>query len=144
MNTKTAARKAAVFILKAACQFGKFKVGLYLVYDRADDIIGSAAFCIQGWSDEVDAVLSQKFLRHVDLLLVFRVVDCDGVASEHLHYLHAGYISFSVSHIYHMRERNPLVVLSLAFIHLLVVPDAQDSLVDLEQELCLRGIVHVN
>ena len=41
-----------------------------------------------------------------------------------------------------MREWNPLVIFCLTFVHLLVVPDTENSLVDLEEELGLGCIVH--
>ena len=43
-----------------------------------------------------------------------------------------------------MRERNTLDVLGLTLIDLLVVTNAEDTLVDLEQELGLCGIIYSN
>ena len=40
-----------------------------------------------------------------------------------------------------MRERDSLLSLLLALVYLLVVTNAEDTLVDLEKELCLRSIV---
>ncbi len=55
-----------------------------------------------------------------------------GVPSEHLDYFHARNVGFTVTHIFHMWERDSLVFFKLAFVHELVVPDAEYSLVDFE------------
>ena len=62
--------------------------------------------------------------------------------SEHLDYLHAGHIRLAVSEIDHVREGYPFLVLGLAFVDQLVVPDAEYALVYLEEELGLGRVVH--
>lgn len=117
-------------------------VGLYLVYDRAHYLECPAVLGIACRSDEVHAFLLEEFLGCLVLAGKQRVVYCNGVSAEHLHNLHARHICLSVSEIYHVRERYPLVFLQLALIDQLVVTDAEDALVDLENELCLRRIVY--
>ena len=104
----------------------------------------SAAVCVACRRYKVDAVLAKQLLRNVYLLLVLGIIYSDRVSSEHLHDLHARNISLSISEIDHVRERNPLDVLGLALVDLLVVPDAEDTLVDLEEELSLGGVVDCN
>ena len=87
-------------------------------------------------------MLSEEILGY---LLLFRdggVVDSDGVAAEHLDDLHTRNVCLTVSEIYHMREWNPLLLIDLALVDLLVVPHAQDSFVDLEEELGLVCVVN--
>ena len=125
-------------------KLGQLEVRLDLVDDRADDLVHAAAVCVACRCYEVDTMLAKQFLCDVYLLLVLRIVYSDRVSSEHLHDLHARNVSLSVSKVDHVRERNPLDVLGLALIDLLVVPDAEDTLVDLEEELSLGGVVDCN
>ena len=64
------------------------------------------------------------------------------MSSEHLHDLHARDIGLSVAEIDHVRERDALVVLGLAFVDLLVVSDTENAFVDLEEELGLGSVVN--
>ena len=130
------------FYLNMLGKLGQLEVRLDLVDDRADDLVHAAAVCVACRCYEVDTMLAKQFLCYVYLLLVLRIVYSDRVAAEHLHDLHARNVSLSVSKVDHVRERNPLDVLGLALVDLLVVPDAEDTLVDLEEELGLRRIVH--
>ena len=125
-------------------KLGQLEVRLDLVDDRADDLVHSAAICVACRRYEVDAVLAKQLLRNVYLLLVLGIIYSDRVSSEHLHDLHARNISLSISEIDHVRERNPLDVLGLALVDLLVVPAAEDPLVELEEELSLGGVVDCN
>ena len=125
-------------------QFGKIEINLDLIYDRADDLVRSALFRIIRRSYEVHALLTQELLSYINLLLVIRIIDSYRMTAEHLDNLHARNVGLPIAHIYHMRERNPLIVLCLTFVHLLVVPYAENSLIDLEQELGLGGIIDCN
>ena len=125
-------------------KLGQLEVRLDLVDDRADDLVHSAAICVACRRYEVDAVLAKQLLRNVYLLLVLGIIYSDRVSSEHLYDLHARNVSLSVSEINHVREWYPLDVLCLTLVDFLVVPYAEDSLVDLEKKLCLCGIVDSN
>lgn len=65
------------FFLFGPGQLCKLEVCLDLVDDGADYLMGSAAFGIIGWRDEVHSMLAQKLLCQVDLLFVLRIVDAD-------------------------------------------------------------------
>lgn len=93
-------------------------------------------------SYEIHTALTEKFLGYRLFLLVFRIIDGDGVSAEHADDLHARNVGLSVSHIYHLRERNPLLVLCHTLIDLLGVPRTEDTFIYLEYELCLGGVVH--
>lgn len=56
---------------------GKFEVDFDFIYDRADDLICSALFCVVGRGDEIDTLLTKKLLGYIRLLLVGWVIDCD-------------------------------------------------------------------
>ena len=86
-------------------------------------------------------MLPQQCACSLFLVRQLGVIDGYGVASEHLDYFHARDICLAVTHIYHMWERDSLVFFKLALVHELVVPDAEYSLVDFEEELCLCGVV---
>ena len=119
-NSRADARELFLFGLGKFCQF---EVDLDLVDDGADQMVGPAVLGVVGRGDEIHSLLPEEFLRHIDFLLVFRIVDSDRVSSEHLDNLHAWHVSLSVSEIDHMRERNPLDVFGLTLVDLLVVPD---------------------
>lgn len=93
-------------------------------------------------SYEIHTALTEKFLGYRLFLLVFRIIDGDGVSAEHADDFHARNVGLSVSHIYHLRERNPLLVFRHTLIDLLGVPRAEDTFIYLEYELCLGGVVH--
>ena len=124
------------------CELGQLEISTYLIDYGADDLVRSAPFRIIRRSYEVNTLLTKKFLRHIDLLLVLWIIDGYRMSSEHLDDLHAWDICLSVSEVDHMRERDSLLSFLLAGVDLLVVTDAEDTLVDLEKELSLRGIVY--
>ena len=132
------------FYLNMLGKLGQLEVRLDLVDDRADDLVHAAAVCVACRCYEVDTMLAKQLFRNVYFLLVLRIVYSDRVTSEHLHDLHARNVSLSVSKVDHVRERNPLDVLGLALVDFLVVPDAEDTLVYLEEELGLSCIVDSN
>ena len=62
--------------------------------------------------------------------------------SEHSHDLHARHVRVSVPEIDHVGERDALLVVRDGGVDELVVPGAEDALVDLEKVLGLAGVVH--
>ena len=117
-------------------------VGLDLVDDGADDLEGAAVLAVVGRDDEVDALLPEQFLGEGLLAGILRVVNGDGLASEHGHYLHARDVGLPVAEIDHLRIGDPLLVLGHAVVDLLVVMGAEYPLAYLEDELGLGSVVH--
>ena len=88
------------------------------------------------------ATLLEKFLRYSLFLFILRIIHCDGMPAEHTYNLHARHISLTITHINHLSERNPLLVLRHTLIDLLGIPRAENSLVYLEKKLRLCRIIH--
>ena len=91
--------------------------------------------------DEIYPALAQKLLRNHLFLRLVRIVHGDRMAAEHADYFHAWHIGLSVADIYHLRERDTLLVLRHALIHLLGIPCTENALVYLEDELRLGSVV---
>ena len=122
----------------------EFVVGFDLVDDGADDLEGAAFGAVVGRRGETDTALPLEFVSKGFLAGVPGLIDSDRMPAEHCHYLHARDVRFSVSEVDHLGVGNPLLVLSYAFVYLLVVMGTEDSLADLEYELGLCSIVHRN
>ena len=58
------------------------------------------------------------------------------------HHLHAGHIGFSIPEINHSRKRDRALVIRNILVHPTVVAHLTDALVNLEEKLRLRGIIH--
>ena len=63
------------------------------------------------------------------------------MAAEHADDFHAWHVGLPVAYIYHLRERNALLVLRHALIHLLGITCTENALVYLEDELRLGSVV---
>lgn len=64
------------------------------------------------------------------------------MATVLLHHLHAGHIGFSIPEINHSRKRDRALAIRNILVHPAVVAHLTDALVDLEEKLRLRGIIH--
>ena len=64
------------------------------------------------------------------------------MAAVLLYHLHAGHIGFSIPEIDHSRERDGALAIGNILVHPAVVAHLTDALVDLEEKLRLRGIIH--
>lgn len=58
------------------------------------------------------------------------------------HHLHAGHVGFSISEVNHSRKGDGTLAVGDKLVHPPVVAYLPDALVDLEEKLRLRGIIH--
>ena len=115
-------------------------VGAYLVEDELHGGVYLRALRVVGLAEEVHAVLPYQALGYRLLLAV--AIDGDGVAALLLDDAHAGNVGLPVAHVYHPLEGDGTVLFGHKLVDPLVVAYLRYPLVDLEEELRLRGIIH--
>ncbi len=109
-------------------------------YSLHDDV-HHASLAVVCRAHEVHASLLYQLASH-SLLSGRVIIYGNGMAAVLLNHLHAGHIGFSISEVDHSRKRDRALVIRNILVHPAVVAHLTDALVDLEEKLRLRGIIH--
>ena len=118
----------------------EFEIRLDLIQNSLHDDVHHATPAVISRAHEVHSSLLYQLASHG--LLLGRIIYGNGMAAVLLHHLHAGHVGFSISEIDHSREWDGALVIRNILVHLAVVAHLTDALVDLEEKLRLRGIIH--
>lgn len=132
---------AKLLLLLRHSQLFEAEVGVDFVDNSLNDSVHLRAVAVIRCADVIYAVVANERCHLLASSLILRIVDRDGVSAKVLHEAHTRDVGRSVTHIYHIAEwHGTFTLLDVAIDHR-AVEYRLHALVDLEDKLCLVGVV---